>query len=104
MQRWGRTTVGNTRWRCLKCKTSRVRYRADNEIRKRKKLFFNWLIGNSNQKEIAIKEKIDLRTLQRWFKPFWKTSLKPKILVPLEGQTLIIDGIYLHKRTHAVLI
>lgn len=104
MQRWGKTTVGSTRWRCVKCKTSRVRYRTDNEKRKRKKLFINWLIGNSSQKEIAIKERIDLRTLQRWFEPFWENPPKPKTVFPLEGQTLIIDGIYLHKRTHAVLI
>lgn len=96
MQRWGKTTVGSTRWRCLKCKTSRIRFREDNKYRKRKRIFENWLLGNSSLKEFSTKEKVDISTLWRWFQPFWQNLPKPKVFVPLEGQTLIIDGIYLH--------
>ncbi len=104
MQGWGKTTVGTTRWRCLKCKTSGVRFRMDSKRRKKKKLLHNWLIGNSNLKDIAAKEKISIRTLWRWFQPLWQDFPKPKVFVPLEKDVLIVDAVYLHKRTHAVLI
>lgn len=104
MQRWGKTTVGTTRWRCLKCKTTSVRFRTDNLWRKRKKLFQNWLIGNANLKTIAAKEKVIVSTLWRWFQPFWQNMPKPKIPILLEKDVLIVDAVYLHKRTHAVLI
>lgn len=104
MQRWGKTAVGTTRWRCLKCKTSSVRFRTDNDYRKRKRIFKNWLIGNSNLTDIAIKEKVIIRTLQRRFQPFWKNTPQPKIPILLKKDVLIVDAVYLHKRTHAVLI
>lgn len=104
MQRWGKTTVGTTRWRCIKCKTTSIRLRIDNVTRKRKNIFHKWLIGNLNLKDFSFKEKVDVCTLWRWFQPFWEDLPKPKVFVPLEKQALIIDAVYLHKRTHAVLI
>lgn len=104
MQRWGKTTVQTIRWYCPKCRKTTVRIRKDNLFRKRRRLFDKWLIGNSSLEEIAVSENITPRTLQNWFEPFWKVKSKPTVLFPTKDQALIIDAIYLHKRSHAVLI
>lgn len=105
MQKYGRTSVGAQRWHCLVCKKSSLRTRPDLTQVNRRVLFESWLTSTDALDKIADHHKVSLKTLQRWFTPFW--SEPPPALPPVPDLTLevlIIDAIYLSRRVNAALI
>jgi len=103
MQRWGKTTAGNTRWRCLHCKESHIRSRPDVTVKSRHDAFIQWITGMYSLTDYASSYNIDIRTIQRWFTPFWKYVPRSCPLTR-SPHVLIIDGIYLESRTSCALI
>lgn len=102
MQRWGTHPSGKKRWRCLECKTNAVRTRKDNRHKKRLSLFVRWLTTKSTLEEIAEAENVSLKTLQRWFVPFWNRPPKP---LPMTNvRVLVLDGTSVVKRRCMLLI
>lgn len=62
------------------------------------------MTGNQSLTEIADKFNLTRKTLQQKFKPFWKLKINPPKDYSYEFGVLIIDGIYLQKRTEEALI
>src|SRR3989344_2208503 len=105
MQKYGRTTAGVQRWRCLGCKKSGVRVRPDLTQANRRKVFQAWLTGNTSLTEVATAHGVTRRTLKNWFAPFWSAPPSQLPSVPdLSCEALVIDAVYLSGRFNAALI
>ena len=103
MQRWGKTSCGTARWRCVHCKKNSVRSRKDIARKSHQQVFEDWVLNVRCKSDIAKDIGVHRRTLTRFFAPFWN-----HIPLPLPSTTrphvLIIDGIYLESRTSCALI
>ena len=53
-------------------------------------------MGNKSKKELVKEYKISRRTLNNWFKPFWKKPINPDIK-NITGKILIIDGKFISR-------
>jgi len=53
-------------------------------------------LGNKSKKELVKEYKISRRTLNNWFKPFWKKPINPDIK-NITGKILIIDGKFISR-------
>jgi len=102
MQRWGYHPSGKQRWRCKDCVTSNVRSRKDNRHKKRLSLFVRWLTSKTALDELATQENVTVRTLERWFEPFWNTPPQP--LIHITTRVLVLDGTSVMKRVCMLLI
>lgn len=102
MQRWGKTSRGKVRWRCRSCETSSVRSRKDNRHKKRLSLFVRWLTSKATLDDFAQQECVDVRTVERWFTPFWNTPPQPRIQTSV--RVLVVDGTSVMKRKRMLLI
>ncbi len=102
MQKWGKDARGNPRFRCKDCGTSSLRKRRDLTQKYKKILFAKWLLGKLSLEEIALENDVSIKTLSRWFAPFWNQEPAPQT-VNISNQVLIIDGKYL-ERDATVLI
>lgn len=104
MQRWGKTIVGKQRWRCLSCGVTGVRINPSQLGRHRRKLFVSWLCGTESLAAHAQRRRVERRTLQRWFEPFWTRFPEPQAPSSLEGQSLILDAVSIESRRMMALI
>jgi len=101
MQRWGQTTAGKVRYRCLHCRISSTWKRPD--IGKQYfRLFLRYLIKTTSLNELAHYHHLTRRTLIRQFSPYWLVAPLP-IVIPIRG-TLVLDATYLAGRREAVLV
>jgi len=101
MQRWGQTTAGKVRYRCLRCRVSSTWKRPD--IGKQYfRLFLRYLIKTTSLNELAHYHHLTRRTLIRQFSPYWLVAPLP-IVIPIRG-TLVLDATYLAGRREAVLV
>lgn len=96
MQKWGKSNSGSIRFRCKFCQISSTRNRQDLTQKYRLKLFKKWLIGKRSLYEICLDYSVNLKTIIRWFDPFWNDEPQPK-QVNISGEVLIIDGKYVEK-------
>lgn len=104
MQKYGRTSIGKQRWKCLACETSNIQKRPDRTLFHRKCLFSEWLAGTQTLTEIATVRGITRQTLERWFAPFWDEQPPALPVSDLANEVLVIDAIYLGDRVNAALI
>lgn len=104
MQRRGKTATGRQRWFCSSCRKSNVRRSPSTLERHRKKLFVRWVCGNATLAELAREHRTSLRTLRRYFEPFWEQQPTPHIPESLDGQSLIVDAVSLEPRCLMALI
>lgn len=102
MQRWGKTSTGRTRWRCLTCQASTVRSRHDNRHKKRLSLFVSWLTSKLSLGDAARQEGVSVKTLMRWWSSFWNTPPQPDIRTGV--RVLVVDGTSVMKRKRMLLI
>ena len=103
LQRWGKTVAGRIRWYCITCKTSSVRKRIDITTRARYHLFCSWITGTQSITQIAHQAGGSRQTITTWFMSYWQYCPVPlRIVVPPD--VLIIDGLYLERKDHCVLI
>jgi len=102
MQRWGHHPSGKQRWRCGECEISSIRSRKDNRHKKRLSLFVRWLTSKATLEELAKQSDVSLRTLMRWFSPFWKQPPQPDIQTGV--RVLVLDGTSVMKRECMLLI
>ena len=103
MQRWGKTPQGKQRWRCASCKDSGIKSRDDHREKKRWSLFIKWLTSKWSLEDFAEQERVDTRTISRWFEPFWNTVPQP-LPVTYVPRILIIDGTVLLRGVLTLLI
>lgn len=103
MQRRGKTLQGKQRWRCTTCDISGTKSRNDHRQKKRWSLFVRWLTSTWSLKDFAQQEHVTVRTMSRWFAPFWRVARKP---VPLTyvPRVLVLDGTVLHRHVLTLLI
>lgn len=104
MQRRGKTATERQSWFCPSCRKSSVRKSPSTLERHRKKLFVRWLCGNATLAELARGHRTSLKTLRRYFEPFWKQQPIPHLPQSLEGQSLIVDAVSLEPRCLMALI
>ena len=104
MQRWGKTNSGTQRWFCQNCQKSGVRRNPFQSERHKKALFVKWICGNATLSETAEKVGVEIRTLQRWFEPFWNSAPLPEAPWSLDNQTLILDAVSIEPRSMMALI
>jgi len=102
MQRWGRHPSGKQRWRCEDCESSGIRSRKDNRHKKRLSLFVGWLTSKAALENLVAQEGVTLRTLTRWFTPFWDHPPQPDIQTGV--RVLVLDGTSVVKRKCMLLI
>ena len=102
MQRWGKTSIGKTRWRCAACRSSSVRERKDNRQKKRLSLFGRWLTSKKSFVELSREVGVSVTSLQEWFKPFWNHPPQPDIQTSV--RVLVLDGTSVMKRMCMLLI
>jgi hypothetical protein len=102
MQNWGKNRNGSIRFHCKFCGTSETRKRLDLSQKHKQDLFKKWLLGKLSLEEVADEHDVSIKTLNRWFSPFWDQEPTPKE-VNISNQVLIIDGKYL-ERNATVLI
>lgn len=102
MQRWGRHPSGKQRWRCRYCETSTIRSRKDNRQKKRLSLFVAWLTSKLTLNELAQQQNVTVRTVERWFTPFWMCAPQPDIRTGV--RVLVLDGTSVMKRKRMLLI
>ena len=103
MERRGKTAQGKQRWRCLDCKISGIKSRNDHREKQRWSLFVSWLTSKWSLDDFARQERVNIRTLSRWFEPLWKTVPEPKRLTAVP-RVLILDGTVLKRGTLTLLI
>ena len=102
MQRWGFHPSGIRRWRCKICKKNIVWKRKDNRERKRLSLFIQWLTSKVTLNDIARREKMETKTLYRWFANFWADPPKPAFVLPV--RVLVLDATTVVNRKCVLLI
>lgn len=103
MYRYGYTPTHKQRWRCYKCRITRIQRRPDVVYKSRYKLFTKWLLSPISLQELAKQQKVTRQTLHLWFQPFWQQHtalvINPKLrsqkLHPIKDNTLILDATYL---------
>lgn len=103
MQRWGKTPQGKQRWRCPVCKDSGVKSRSDHRNKKRWSLFVRWLTSKWSLADFSRQERVDIRTVSRWFAPFWRVARKPAPLTYVP-RVLVLDGTVLQRGVLTLLI
>lgn len=74
MQRWGTTVAGTIRWRCFLCKKTGVKKRPDHRLRRKERLFKNWLTGNATLHDLAKCHRVSIKTIRSWFKMRWREA------------------------------
>ena len=102
MQRWGTHPSGTKRWRCVECKTNTTRKRKDNRERTRLSLFVRWLTSKDSLDDLALKQRVTVRTLYRWFDCFWSKPPKPKPTTNV--RVLVLDATSVVPRQLMLLI
>lgn len=105
MQKWGRTSVGKQRFRCLFCEKSGVRRRPDNQQRLWQNRFARWLTHNPSLDVLAKQHRVSRSTIQRRFITCWKYCPKPQ--QPEIGhriQAVVLDGTSVVKRRVVLLL
>ncbi|WP_439216152.1 IS1/IS1595 family N-terminal zinc-binding domain-containing protein [Corynebacterium glucuronolyticum] len=77
MKRNGKTAKGTPRWRCKNpdCGASTTKSHTDAIHATRFRVFMDWIMGTRSLDQIAASHKQSLRTLTRWFKPFWAVQI-----------------------------
>ncbi|MBU4453242.1 transposase [Patescibacteria group bacterium] len=65
-------------------------------------MFIRWLTTKTSLEEIALFKNISVRTLLRWFEPFWLTPPQPQITTKV--RVLVLDGTSVVKRKLMLLI
>lgn len=103
MQRWGTTSAGKIRYRCVRCKKSTIHRRQDSKARVYQKLFVRWLTTSTHLGQIAQRNHLTIRTLANRFKPLWHHLPQPRISLP-SPDVLVVDGITVVKHTLVALI
>lgn len=103
MQRWGKHPSGKVRWRCKSCGKSTVRSRSDNRYKSRLSLFVFWISGKWSLSDFAVRERVSVRTISRWFEPFWfkRPVPLPLVFVP---RILVLDGTVLKRGELTLLV
>lgn len=102
MQKWGLTKAGKQRWYCSDCELSAVRKRSDQRARMRWSLFVSWLIGKKSLEDISSEQRLSIRSLSRWFAPFWRTAPTPTL--PSCVRILVLDATSIVPRQRMVFI
>ena len=102
MQRWGTTASGKTRFRCRRCKTSRIRRRPDHAHRCWQRAFADWLVSGLSLTEIARRHGVGFSTLRHHFRDHWSPAPQP--VIPGGVQGIILDGTSVMKRHRVLLV
>lgn len=96
LQKWGKNKSGSQRYRCKKCGICKTRKREDLTLINRQEKYEEYLVGKWSQSELAAKQKVSRRTINRHFSPFRKLDISlPYADNVLKGEVLVIDG-YFH--------
>lgn len=103
MERRGKTVQGKQRWKCLTCHVSAVKVRSDHRQKRRWSQFTKWLTTKWSLDDFASQENVTVRTLERWFSPFWKTMPEPKKITSIP-RILVVDGTVLKRGILTLLI
>lgn len=103
MQRWGKHPSGKVRWRCRICGKNAVRERNDHRNKKRWSLFVRWLTSKQSLEEVARQERVDIRTLARWFEPLWRSPLESAMPIA-RPRILVLDGTVLERGRLTLLV
>lgn len=90
LQKWGKHASGTVRWRCPKCKISRVLKRHDIKNIHAENRLEKWVLSNRTQSELGLNS----RTFRRSIKEAWGLHLS----IPETGEVhkiILIDGIHI---------
>ena len=88
LQKWGKTSAGNQRWRCVKCSPTVTHKRADLSRGFMLEKFVSWLLGKLSQDELDGSS----RTFRD--QTVWCWSVAPKPIMTGEiHHAIIVDGI-----------
>lgn len=104
MQKWGKTSLGKQRWFCKTCRATDLKTRKDTQEYFLRQEFKQWLVGNSSLSEISSMKKVVRKTLTRRFSALWHQPFVTKPTVNSNQYVYILDGVYIHKKSHCVLI
>ena len=88
LQRWGKTSAGNQRWRCMKCSPTSTHRRPDLSRNFMLEKFVSWLLGKDSQNELNGSSRT-FRDQTAWC---WDVIPKP-IMNGEIHHTIIVDGI-----------
>ena len=104
MKRNGKTAKGTPRWRCKNpdCGASTTKSNTDAIHTARFRVFMDWIMGTRSLDQIAASHKHGLRTLTRWFKPFWAVQIPDNTDHHRVYDQIFIDGTYFN--TNCLLV
>ncbi|MDO8617690.1 MAG: transposase [Candidatus Uhrbacteria bacterium] len=102
MSKWGKTAAGSTRWFCKYCRISGTRKRKDNRERERLFLFVRWLTTKTTLQALTTNQHITVKTLFRWFTPFWLRPPVPRLESSV--RVLVLDATSVVPRQCMLLI
>ena len=88
LQKWGKTSSGKQRWRCIICTSSSTKPRTDLSRVFVFERFIGWLLGKSSQDELDGSSRT-FRDQTAWC---WNVSV-PSVLSGEIHHTVIVDGI-----------
>ena len=88
LQKWGKTSAGSQRWRCMKCSPTATHKRADLSRRFMLERFVSWLLGKSSQDELDGSS----RTFRYQVSWCWDVVPKPTLTGEIH-HAIIVDGI-----------
>jgi len=88
LQKWGKTSAGSQRWRCIKCSPTAIHKRLDLSRSFVLEKFVSWLLGKSSQDELEQSS----RTFR--YQTVWCWGIAPKPVMTGEiHEAIIVDGI-----------
>jgi len=91
MVRFGFTSKGTQRWRCMSCGVSGIRIRPDNHLRIWRARLALWLTNPETLTTQSKRWHINRRTSHRAFTSLWKEELHAPLL-SLEDKALVLDA------------
>jgi hypothetical protein len=102
MRKHGFTQRGTPRWRCVRCRSTGIKTRADTTLRHARHRALTWLTGKKNLTDVAAGQHRTRQTISKQLKRIFRTvaSWSP----PKEISILVLDGIYIHGRLLMALI
>lgn len=104
MQKWGKTSAGNTRFFCPQCHKTSTWHRNDVEKRHSMNQLKKWLTGKDSLTEIARAERKTRQALWKEFHPLFENFKEKEIPARTKTRVLIVDGCYIHGHSLCVLV
>jgi hypothetical protein len=104
MQKWGRTSAGNVRFFCPKCRKTTTWHRDDVEERHSLHQLEDWLTGKDSLSEIAGKEHKTRQALWKEFHPIFENFKEKEVPDGTRTRILTVDGCYIHGHSLCVLV